>query len=123
MNILESIAVSGFVGTQIAVPVLRLCASIFLAIAVSSDCKSRRNGSSALWGVLMLVSPVFFGIIYFVYSRFFTDRKPETQKEKSASKTAKIMCLLSVFTYIVMLVVLIVSLIVTVSSSIAGNLL
>ena len=123
MSILEAIAASGFIGTKIAVPVLRITASIFLAIAVSSDCKSRRNGSSVLWGVLMLVSPAFFGIIYFVYSRFFTDRKPETQKEKSESRTAKIMCLLSVFTYIVMLVVLIVSLIVTVSSSIAGNLL
>lgn len=122
MDILEAIAASGFIGVKIAVPVLKVTASIFLASAISKDCKSRRNGSYILWGIITFIFPVFFGVIYFAYSRFFTDRKPETPKEKSDAKCAKIMLILSVFTCIVMAVVFVISLIITLSSSLAGTL-
>lgn len=119
MDIFEAIAASGFIGVKIAVPVLRVTASVFLASAISKDCQSRRNGSNILWGIITFIFPVFFGVIYLAYSRFFTDRKPETQKEKSDAKSAKILFLISVFIYIVTAVVFVVSFIVFVSSSLA----
>ncbi len=119
MSIAESILASGFVGWKIAVPVLRAVSSVLLALAVSKDCKSRNNGSAPLWGFTVLLSPLLFGIIYFVYSRFLREKSQEDCRNKKGERQSKILCIAAVFVYVVMIAVLIVSIIVSVSSAAA----
>lgn len=119
MDILEAILASGFVGWKIAVPILRMLSSVLFAFAVSKDCKSRHNGSAPLWGFMTLISPFIFGIIYFVYSRFLSDKVQDECRNKKGERQAKILCLTGIFMYVVMVVVLIVSIIISVSSAAA----
>ncbi|MCH5314722.1 MAG: hypothetical protein J1E81_02320 [Eubacterium sp.] len=120
MNTVESILASGYVGWEILVPVLRLLSSVLFAIAVSKDCKSRNNASAALWGLMVLLAPVLFGILYFVFSRFLWEKPQEDDRDKKKAKQSKILFITAGFIYVVMLVVLIVSIIVTVSSAAAS---
>lgn len=120
MNLIETVFATGSIGWIFLVPILRAAASIFLALAVSRDSKARSNGSSALWGLAILLMPMLFGIIYFIYSRFLCEAKPDTPVDKKYAKQSKRLCILAVFTYFVMAAVLVVSIILLVSSGIAG---
>lgn len=120
MSLIETVFTSGYIGWVIIVPILRAAASIFAALAVSKDSKARNNGSSILWGLAILLSPVLFGIIYFVYSRFLSESKPDTIKDKKYAKQSKRLFILAVFTYLVMAAMLIISIILIASSGIAG---
>lgn len=119
MSIAEAILASGFVGWKIAVPVLRVISSVLFALAVSKDCKSRNNGSAPLWGLTVLISPLLFGIIYFVYSRFLRDKSQEDCRNKKGERQSKILCIAAVFVYAVMAVVLIATIVVSISSAAA----
>lgn len=119
MSLTESLAVSGYVGKAIIVPVLRVIASILFAVAISKDCKSRTNASSTLWGILTLIFPVLFGIIYFVYSRFFIEKSPDSYVDKKLSKSSKIYFSLAVIFYAAMVTSFVIFSVVAVSSSIS----
>lgn len=119
MSLIESLAVSGYVGKAIIVPVLRVIASILFAVAISKDCKSRTNASSTLWGILTLIFPVLFGIIYFVYSRFFIEKSPDSYVDKKLSKSSKIYFSLAVIFYAAMVTSFVIFSVVAVSSSIS----
>lgn len=120
MSLIESLAVSGYVGKAIIVPVLRVIASILFAVAISKDCKSRTNASSTLWGILTLIFPVLFGIIYFVYSRFFIEKSPDSYVDKKLSKSSKIYFSLAVIFYAAMVTSFVIFSVVAVSSSISN---
>lgn len=119
MSLIESLAVSGYVGKAIVVPVLRIIASILFAVAISKDCKARTNASSTLWGILTLIFPVLFGIIYFVYSRFFIEKSPDSYVDKKLSKSSKIYFSLAVIFYAAMVTSFVIFSVVAVSSSIS----
>lgn len=121
MSALEAIYSAGFLGNVIAVPVLRELAAVFLAVAISKDCRAKSNGSGALWGLFTLITPLIAGIVYFVYSRFFSDRIAQSTKEKRQAKSASRWCVLSVFTYILSIVMLIVSVVTITSAGLAGQ--
>lgn len=119
MSLIESLAVSGYVGKAIVVPILRIIASILFAVAISKDCKSRTNASSTLWGILTLIFPVLFGIIYFIYSRFFIEKSPDSYVDKKLSKSSKIYFSLAVIFYAAMVTSFVIFSVVAVSSSIS----
>lgn len=121
MSVLEAIYSAGFIGNVIAVPVLREIAAIFLAFAISKDCKARDNGSSVLWGIFTLISPLIAGVVYGIYSRFFSDRKAETDVDKKRAKSSVRLCILAVFTYIMSFIMLIISVIAITSAGLAGQ--
>lgn len=119
MNTIETIYASGRIVYLILVPFLRELAGMFLAIAISKDCKARDNGSGALWGVFTLVTPLFAGVIYFIYSRLLVKRKGKTKEDKKKIKSSRKLTAFAVFVYALSVIVAIVAVITSLSSGIA----
>lgn len=119
MNTLDAINISSRMVYLILVPILRELAGALLAIAISKDCKARNNGSSALWGLFTLITPVFAGIIYFIYSRILEKRKPQTDKDKKKVKSSRRLTIWAFIVYGFAIIFAIISIISTSASTIA----
>lgn len=120
MEILQTIFASSRIIYLILVPALRGISGILFAFAISKDCKSRDNGSSALWGLFALISPMLAGIIYFIYSRFLVSRKPQTIKDKKHAIKSKLLIIWAVLFYISALIIGGVSFMTSAASGIAA---
>ena len=119
MGLTETIYASGRIVSLILVPVLRELAAILLAFAISKDCKARRNGSGALWGIFTLIAPIFSGIVYFVYSRILVKRKPETFEDTKRVKSSRRLTVVAVIIYVLSFIIAIVAFVTSVASGIA----
>lgn len=109
MNLFETIFASSRVVSLILVPLIRGFASLFFAIAISKDCKARKNGSSSLWGLLVFISPVVFGLIYLFYSRFIDRSLPESLSDIKRVRSAGRFTAAAVLFYIVSLIIAVIS--------------
>lgn len=120
MSILESLYVSGRVVYFILVPVLREAAAVFLAVAISKDCKARGNGSGALWGLFTLLVPAVAGIIYFIYSRLIVKREAESPDGRKKVKASYQCTAAAVVIYLLSLVLAVTAIVVSTVSGIAA---
>lgn len=120
METIGNIFVSSRIIYLILVPLIRELASILLAVAISKDCKARDNGSGILWGLFTLITPIFAGIIYAVYSRLLVDRKGETEQDFKNIKKSKKLTIWAILLYVVAVVIAIVCIITGAASAIAG---
>lgn len=119
MNLLEYIYASGRIMYLILVPVLREISAVFLAIAISKDCKARDNGSGALWGLFTLITPALSGIIYFIYSRLIVKRDAKTNDDKKKIKASYKLTITAVLIYILSLIFAVTAIITSFASEIA----
>lgn len=120
MQIIEMIFASSYLSLKVMFPILRTIYSALFGVAISKDCKSRDNGSSALWGFLAFISPVIFGIIYLIYSRFYSNRKPKSEEDFSNAKKAKLFFLISIFVFAITQAIFVISVISLLGSTFAG---
>lgn len=119
MGLTETIFASGRIVSLILVPVFRELAAILLAFAISKDCKARNNGSGVLWGIFTLITPIFAGIVYALYSRFLVKRKPETAEDKKRVKSSRKLTCAAVLIYVLSIIIALVALITNIASGIA----
>lgn len=119
MNFLMGLGASGVLVWEIAVPFFRFVSSLLFAFAISKDCKSRDNGSTALWGLFTFFSPLIAGAIYWFYSRYLITRKPVSENDFKLANQSKKLFVAAVFFYILTGILLVCSVIVTVASAFA----
>jgi heme/copper-type cytochrome/quinol oxidase subunit 2 len=92
----------------VVVPILRELSAVFLAIAISKDCKARYNKNNILWAIFTLLSPVFVGIIYFIYSRAINKCENQDTSNKKV-KSAKKLTALAIIIYVISVILCIAS--------------
>ena len=116
MNIVEAIYASGRLLYLILVPVFREISAAFLAAAISKDCKARRNGSSVLWGLFTLISPLLSGIIYFIYSRLLKKRDADTIENEKRIKCSRKLTITAILIYMLSLILAVVAVVTSFAS-------
>lgn len=116
MSTLEGAYLSGYVGYVIAVPLIRLLSSLLMAAAVVKDCKVRNYKNRWIAVAAVYVSPVLASLAYFVYSRFISKRTAYKTENEKTIKSARRLCFLSVFSYLISLL-LVVSAVLTIGIS------
>jgi len=119
MEQLLSALLSGRLVYMVLVPLLRALAAGLLAWAIAKDCTARRNGSTVLWALLAFLSPLICGTVYFIYSRFWVERKPESAQDRRLDKSAKKLVVWSAAVYVIACVIAIVAVITMIASGIA----
>jgi heme/copper-type cytochrome/quinol oxidase subunit 2 len=108
MDILKTLFSTSGAIYLVVVPILRELSAVFLAIAISKDCKARYNKNNILWAIFTLLSPVFVGIIYFIYSRVINKCEKQDISDKKI-KSAKKLTVLAIIIYVISVILCIVS--------------
>ncbi len=119
MDTITSIFLSGRVAYGVAVPVIREIAAVLLAISIAKDCKARDNGSSGLWALFTLISPLFAGIVYFIYSRIAVKRDVRSPEYMLMLRQSKKLFIWAAVVYIISLCVALAAIITMVASGVA----